>query len=215
MTAPLLLALDTATATASVALFDGEQVLAETTWVAGRAHSARLLLEVEAALARIGRGTGDLSGVVVAHGPGSFTGVRVAVSTAKGIAAGLGLPLWGVSTLAAAARGAAGGDLPVRAIVDAGRDRVATALFRDGQQVDEVRGASFAELGQLDRELTLLVGELPPAARAALAALSHLRLLPPAACLRRAGALAELGWELGQGGHAGDPATVDAVYLGR
>lgn len=215
MTPPLLLALDTATATASVALFDGEQVLAESTWVAGRAHSARLLNEVEAALARIGRERGDLSGVVVAHGPGSFTGVRVAVSTAKGIAAGLELPLWGVSTLASAARGAPGCDLPVRAVVDAGRERVATALFLGGQQVDEMRGVSFPELGHLDRKLTLVVGELPPALRAALSEHEHLRLLPAAACLRRAGPLAELGWALWQSGEPGDPATVDAVYLGR
>lgn len=215
MSPPLLLALDTATATASVALFDGEQVLAESTWVAGRAHSARLLDEVAATLARTGRERSDLSGVVVAHGPGSFTGVRVAVSTAKGIAAALELPMWGVSTLAAAARGAPGYQLPVRAVVDAGRERVATALFLDGQQVDEMRGVSFAELGQLDRDLTLLVGDLPPTLRAALAEYDHLRLLPPAVCLRRAGPLAELGWALWQSGEVGDPAAVDAVYLGR
>src|SRR5690349_18029225 len=99
MSEPLLLALDTSTSTASVALFDGHQVLSETTWRAGREHSTRVLLEVEIALERIGRSHEQLSGLVVARGPGSFTGVRVALSVAKGIAAGRGLPTWGVSSL--------------------------------------------------------------------------------------------------------------------
>ena len=97
--APLLLALDTSTSTASVALFDGQRVLSETTWQAGREHSIRLLVEVDAALERIGRTPSELTGLVVARGPGSFTGVRVALSVAKGMAAGLGIRVWGVSTL--------------------------------------------------------------------------------------------------------------------
>ena len=52
---PLLLALDTSTSTASVAVFDGQRVVSETTWLAGREHSTRLLVEVEAGLERIGR----------------------------------------------------------------------------------------------------------------------------------------------------------------
>src|SRR2546421_11246693 len=89
---PLLLALDTSTSTASVALFDGERVLSETTWLAGREHSTRLLVEVEIALERIGKTQTDLTGVVVARGPGSYTGGRVALSGAKGIAAALHIP---------------------------------------------------------------------------------------------------------------------------
>jgi len=122
--APLLLALDTSTSTASVALFDGQRVLSETTWQAGREHSTRLLVEVDAALERIGRTPSELTGLVVARGPGSFTGVRVALSVAKGMAAGLGIRAWGVSTLrpgprggrsrAAGPSGARGGPRPIR-----------------------------------------------------------------------------------------------------
>src|SRR5690348_10909012 len=68
---PLLLAMDTSTSTASLALFDGTQVLSETTWLAGREHSTRLLIEVQIALERIGREPTDLTGLVVARGPGS------------------------------------------------------------------------------------------------------------------------------------------------
>jgi tRNA threonylcarbamoyladenosine biosynthesis protein TsaB len=88
---PLLLALDTSTSTASLALFDGAQVLSETTWLAGREHSTRLLIEVQLAFERIGRDPAQLTGLVVARGPGSFTGVRVALSVAKGIAGGFGI----------------------------------------------------------------------------------------------------------------------------
>src|SRR3979411_2930269 len=106
--APLLLALDTSTSTASVALFDGQRVLSETTWQAGREHSTRLLVEVDLASERIGRPPAELTGLVVARGPGSFTGVRVALSVAKGMAAGLSIPVWGVSTLGALGFAASG-----------------------------------------------------------------------------------------------------------
>ena len=66
----MVLALDTSTATASVALYDGQRVLSETSWLAGREHSTRLLVEVEVALNRVGTTVSDLSGLVVACGPG-------------------------------------------------------------------------------------------------------------------------------------------------
>ena len=67
---PLLLALDTSTATASLALYDGEQVVSETTWQAGREHSSRLLGETVSAFQRVGLRPAQLTGLVVAHGPG-------------------------------------------------------------------------------------------------------------------------------------------------
>src|SRR5215831_2846543 len=132
MSAALLLALDTSTSTASLALFDGERVLSETTWLAGREHSTRLLIEVEVALDRVGKTATDLTGLVVARGPGSFTGVRVALSVAKGVAAGLGIPAWGVNSLDVVALAAQPADLPVRAVIEAGRGRYATALYANG-----------------------------------------------------------------------------------
>src|ERR1700724_867004 len=120
---PLLLALDTSTSIASVALFDGQRVISETSWLAGREHSTRVLVEVQAALARVAQTPQNLTGLVVARGPGSFTGVRVALSVAKGISAGLSLPLWGVSSLDVLADAAGLTDLPVRAVLEAGRGR--------------------------------------------------------------------------------------------
>ena len=210
---PLLLALDTSTSTASVALFDGQRVVSETTWLAGREHSTRLLVEMEVALERVGRTEQEVTGLAVARGPGSFTGVRVALSVAKGMAAGLGIPLWGVSSLDVLALAAGEVDLPVRAVLEAGRGRYASGLYRGKAAVEPPRLATLDELITLLHQETLVIGELAPDARERLKSRTPARLADPAACVRRAGFLAELGWRMAQRGEPGDPARVDAVYI--
>jgi tRNA threonylcarbamoyladenosine biosynthesis protein TsaB len=209
----VLLALDTSTRIASVAAFDGYQVLSETTWLAGREHSTRLLVEAETVLARIGRTPSELTGLAVARGPGSFTGVRVALSVAKGIAAGLGVPLWGVSTLDVMAAAAGEAEVPVRALVEAGRGRYATALYERRTCVEPPRLVTLEQLMDLLESPTLVIGELSPEARARLAQHQPVRLASPATSVRRAGFLAELGWQLGEAGEPGDPRVVDALYV--
>ena len=211
--APLLLALDTSTSVASVALFDGSRVISETTWVAGREHSTRLLVEVQYALDRVGRAIADVTGVVVACGPGSFTGVRVALSVAKGIAAGRGVPLWGVSSLDVVAAAAGPTSVPVQAVVEAGRGRVATALYRTGAPAAGARLMAVDQLGADLTEPTLVLGDIPEAVRVALATRPHALLGSTAGSLRRAGHLAELGWRRAHAGDPGNAAAVDALYL--
>ncbi len=210
----VVLALDTSTAVASVALYDGDAVLAETTWLGGRTHATRLLGEIDAALTLAGRTSDDIAGIAVARGPGSFTGVRVGLSVAKGMAAGLNIPVWGVGTLAVLAWSVVGQALPIRPVVEAGRGRFATALFAGQVCVETARTVTLAELADLARQPCLVVGELPPAARARLAADDVALLASPAAGARRAGYLAELGWRAAAVGDPGDPAAVDALYLG-
>jgi tRNA threonylcarbamoyladenosine biosynthesis protein TsaB len=207
-----LLALDTSTSTASVALFDGQRVLSETTWQAGREHSTRLLIEVDLAFERIGRTPTELTGLVVARGPGSFTGVRVALSVAKGMAAGLSIPVWGVSSLDVLAHAAGEVDLPVRALLEAGRGRYATALYVHGVPVQPARLATLDELSALIEEPTLVIGELSQEARTQLAGDHNTRLASAAAGVRRAGYLAELGWRQARSGDPGDPHVIDALY---
>jgi len=209
----LLLALDTSTRTAGVALFDGQQVLSETTWQAGREHSTRLLVEVEIALQRVGRAPAEVSGVVVACGPGSFTGTRVAISVAKGIAAGLAKPAWGVSTLDVMAAAAIDSGLPVRVLVEAGRARYATASYKDGACVEPPRLATLDQLVELIQGPTFVVGELAAEARVRLSEIEGVRMASVAASVRRAGFLAELGWRLAQSGDPGDPQAIDALYV--
>lgn len=111
----LILAFDTATDVATSALVIDGEVLGE------RASRAVTLLEdVDALLRQAGTHTRELQGLAVGTGPGSFTGVRIGLSTARGLALALGLPVAGVSTLDALAAGAPGG-LPV---IDARRREV-------------------------------------------------------------------------------------------
>jgi tRNA threonylcarbamoyladenosine biosynthesis protein TsaB len=118
----LTLAFDTATAVATSALVDGEEVLGE------RASRAQTLLEdVDALLRQAGAHPSELDRLAVGVGPGSFTGVRIGLAVARGLALSLDLPGSGVSTLAALAAGAPGG-LPV---IDAKRREVFTLL--DGE----------------------------------------------------------------------------------
>lgn len=111
----LMLAFDTATEVATSALVDDGEVLAE------RSSRARTLLEdVDALLRQGGANARDLDALAVGIGPGSFTGVRIGLATARGLALALELPGAGVSTLAALAAGAPGA-IPV---VDARRHEV-------------------------------------------------------------------------------------------
>jgi tRNA threonylcarbamoyladenosine biosynthesis protein TsaB len=111
----LTLAFDTATAVATSALVDDDEVLGE------RVSRAQTLLEdVDALLRQAGAHPSDLDRLAVGLGPGSFTGVRIGLATARGLALSLDLPGSGVSTLAALAAGAPGA-LPV---VDAKRREV-------------------------------------------------------------------------------------------
>jgi tRNA threonylcarbamoyladenosine biosynthesis protein TsaB len=210
----LFLALDTSTSTASVALFDGERVISETTWLAGREHSTRLLVEVDAALQRVGRRIEDLTGLAVACGPGSFTGVRVGLSVAKGMAAARGLPLWGVSSLdVTAAAVDVLPDLPVRVVLEAGRGRFATALYRNGACVEAARLATVDQLIPLLDHGTVVIGELAAEARQRVARESDALVVGAAGSVRRAGFLAELGWRRAEAGEPGDPRSVDAIYV--
>jgi tRNA threonylcarbamoyl adenosine modification protein YeaZ len=94
-----ILALDTATTVAVVALGDPDgALLAETSWTAGHRHGEELLVRIDRVLAEAGTGLPELSAIVVGTGPGAFTGLRVGLATAKGLAHGLGIPIVGVGT---------------------------------------------------------------------------------------------------------------------
>jgi tRNA threonylcarbamoyladenosine biosynthesis protein TsaB len=133
---PTLLALDTSGPAGSVAVGRGGHVLARVVLTRRAEHAARLVPAIAEALATRGLAARDVEGVVVGEGPGSFTGVRVAAATAKGLARALGVPLWAVSSLAGTAL--ACGGAPVRyALFDARQDRVYGACYRvaDGVEV--------------------------------------------------------------------------------
>jgi len=121
-----LLAVDTSTLTAGVALLDGERVLERRERVT--THSERLLPLVDELMREAGLQPGDLDGVACAAGPGSFTGLRIGLATAKGLCFATGKPLVLVSSLAALAARAPAGPT-VCATIDAFKGEVYAGLF--------------------------------------------------------------------------------------
>jgi tRNA threonylcarbamoyladenosine biosynthesis protein TsaB len=104
----MILVLDTATGTPVVALASADgTVMADRHWQSRHRHGEELLGRLEEALAEIGFSRRDLTGVVVGTGPGSFTGLRIGMATAKTIAYALGIPIVGVSSTRALALAAA------------------------------------------------------------------------------------------------------------
>ena len=129
MTGPLTLALDAATVRGSVAVVQGTRVLAQRE-VGMRSEGAeRLLPAVAAALAEAGVGVAELRRIVCGAGPGSFTGLRIAASIAKGLATARPVPLYGVSSLALLVAGAEPAPAPgtYLAVLDALRGDVFVA----------------------------------------------------------------------------------------
>jgi len=129
----LLLALDTATSAVTVALHDGERIVAEDSLVDARRHAETLTPMIASVVATAGRRPADLTGVAVGVGPGPFTGLRVGLATAVTLGLTLDIPVHGVCSLDALAHAAAGaGDGPSDFVVatDARRKEVYWARYR-------------------------------------------------------------------------------------
>lgn len=196
----MLLALDTSTSWASVAVFDGRDVLAEETWHAERRHGDELFPTIERLMSRAHTTLAGITRVAVATGPGSFTGLRVAIAAAQGIARGSGATLAGISTLDVLAYPHASSKVRTCALLPAGKTDWYAALYQERNRKWERRSPFLlGPLEELCRQLgthTLFVGELSEAAEATLRGLLGPKALfaVPASRMRRAGYLAELAW---------------------
>lgn len=126
-----LLAFETATESCSVALLAGERLFARSE-LAPRRHAELLLPMCDEVLAEAGLARRGLDAIAVGCGPGAFTGVRLAISAAQGIAFALGIPVVPVSSLAALALQAPDGDVPILAVVDARMGEIYAGWFRRG-----------------------------------------------------------------------------------
>lgn len=126
----LILAVDTTTPNGSAALLDGERLLAETAVAAAPTHSAVLLRSIDHLLAVRGAAVRDIEAFAVAAGPGSFTGIRIGLSTVKALAFASNKPAAAVSSLRALAfKLATDGDGWTAPMLDARKEEVYAALF--------------------------------------------------------------------------------------
>ena len=132
----MILALDTCLGASSVAILDGDRVLATRSEPMTRGHQERIGVVVREVAAEAGVGFPDLTRIAVTVGPGSFTGLRVGLAFAKGLATALSIPCVGVSTLEALAAGVAdregAGNGFVAAVLDARMSQVYLQVFDRG-----------------------------------------------------------------------------------
>ncbi|MGI8826105.1 MAG: tRNA (adenosine(37)-N6)-threonylcarbamoyltransferase complex dimerization subunit type 1 TsaB [Chloroflexota bacterium] len=214
----MILAIDTSTAQGSVALADAGDTLAEISWTMDGNHSCRLGRLMREVLGLQAISVGDLTAMVVATGPGSFSGTRVGISAGKGMAMSLGIPLVGVSTLDVIGFQGCHVSRRVRALLPAGRQQVYSGVY-EGTPSRFARVGALS-LSSLEEEVEragvdeLLAGE---GARDVAAALgSHAGILirePKTMRLRRAAFLAELGMRHLEAGGSDQLETLEPIYL--
>jgi len=215
----MLLAIDTSTGITGLALYGPDGPRAECVWESGRNHSAQLLPQLDALLRQFGAARGEIAAVAVALGPGSWSGLRVGLSVAKGLCLAGGLPLIGVPTLEALAYQQLPASAPVVPLIRLGRERFATAEFRGRERLERQapdRNLGLAEIVAEVRERVLFCGDLDEATRAELrrGLAAKAQFPTPAANLRRPAFLAELAWRRLQAGEQDDVATLEPIYLG-
>ena len=162
----LILAFETSAKAASVALLEDGKLLGESYQNTGLTHSQTIMVMAEDLLKQCGKTVADLSGIGVANGPGSFTGIRIGVAAAKGFAWGAELPCCGVSTLEAMAVSLGVWQGYVCPVMDARRSQVYNALFHVDcgkyTRIRDDRAISLLELGEDVKKLSepvFLVGD--------------------------------------------------------
>ena len=217
----LILAFETSAKAASVALTQDGNLLGESYQNTGLTHSQTLMVMAEDLLKQCSKTVSDLDAVAVAEGPGSFTGVRIGVAAAKGLAWGAELPCYGVSTLEAMAVSLGVYEGYVCPCMDARRNQVYNALFYVNQgkleRLREDRAIALAdlktELEQLNAPI-YLVGDGSRLTHKTLSAEIPNLILPPEHRLhQRAVGVAILAEAKAAAGESGDGAALTPNYL--
>jgi tRNA threonylcarbamoyladenosine biosynthesis protein TsaB len=214
----MLLALDTSTRVVGIALYDGSQVISESTWTSHDYHTVELAPAVVSAMQRSGLSVADLKVLAVATGPGSFTGLRIGLALAKGLALSSNLALVGIPSLDVLAAGQAPRPEPMAAVLRAGRGRLAVGWYELQKGVWKASGpAELMSAEQLNERIqspTLVCGELTEEERRYLARKRRIIILAsPANSVRRPACLAELAWKRWNAGQVDDPRLLAPIYL--
>jgi tRNA threonylcarbamoyl adenosine modification protein YeaZ len=215
------LAIDTSTNYASLAVLNGKEILAEFTWRCGQNHTTELYARLYFLLEKTGQDIKSADCIYVARGPGSFNGLRVGVSAAKGIAFSLGIPIIGISTLSCTAFQHAETGLPVCAIQNAGREEIAAAVYKmKRKKWSEVISEQITTLEALAtgiKDKTIFCGQFTPATALSIKKLFKTRAIIPCASgqLRRAAYLADLGLTRFEAKDFDNVSTLQPLYLRR
>ena len=213
----MILAIDTATRWLGLALHDSTTILAEYGWHCANNHTIELAPAISQILQQTHVATAHLTGLAVAIGPGSYTGLRVGLAFAKGLAIAHQIALIGIPTLdiVAAAQPENEGGLAV--VAEAGRSRIWLGRYKwqKGWQAiaDPTLNSWENLLAEQEGPLTF-VGEInQPSAKLIRAAGKGFRLSSATNNTRRAGYLAELGWQRLRRGRANEARSLAPTYL--
>lgn len=226
----MILALDTATRQAGLALYDGESIRAENIWrTTDKHHTEWLVPAIENAFKQAGITPKALTAVAVTIGPGSYTGLRVALSVAKGLVAALGIPLIGINALDVAASPFLVEGQALCVGIPIGRGRFAYHFYQ--RAVDDptsVYAPTIVEIGTIEKISTIIreqysdlsikiVSELSLQEReqfwSLLSNLALVDIIPNVLAMRRPGIVAWLASQRLQNGESDDPHTLEPIYL--
>ena len=215
----MLLAIDTATHFAGLALYDQGQVLAEESWYSAMTHTVELMPRIRRLLSTHQLAAESLAGIGVSLGPGSFTGLRIGLAAAKGMALPYRLPLVGIPTLDVVAYPFQNTGQPVWAVIRAGRGRIGAACY---EQVEEEWTqntpptlTTFEGLSDLATEPAVFTGEIDDQGFTLLSERlgQAATIATPALRVRRPACLAELAAARLARNDVDDVATLAPIYL--
>ena len=215
----MILALDTSTRNIGIAIYDGVQVFSENIWTSHNFHTVELAPAVVVTLSRAGIEIQNIKLLAVATGPGSYTGLRIGMALAKGIALARHLPIIGIPTLDIVAESQpVSPGYTLAAILQVGRGRLAVGWYIPSDDHwllnPPIQVMDVLKLSHLIHEPTMVCGELTEEQQHTLARkYKNVILASPAHSLRRPSLLAELAWKRWQAGDVDDPATLSPTYL--
>jgi tRNA threonylcarbamoyladenosine biosynthesis protein TsaB len=210
------LSIDTASELASIALSVDGKMTAEITWRCHRNHTVELLPAIERLLSQSQVERMDLAAVFVCAGPGMYTGLRVGISTAQGLARGLGIPALAVGRLELDAYPHAGFPGSVVGLHRAGRGDLAWAAYSGSpwRELSPPMLSKPEEIAACIEGPALLAGEVDEETAGRIRGpRDDIAVAPPAGSVRRAGTLAELGFKRLLAGEAGEAALLRPIYL--
>lgn len=215
----MLIALDTSTTQSGLACYDQGGLMGECAWQSGRNHTAHVLSQLDMLLHHTHYRPADIQAVAVATGPGSWSGLRVGLSIAKGLALAGEVPLIGVGTLDALAYQHHRPFMSIYPLIRLGRERFATAEFLYGeawQRLSDYRNVSLDELCATIHDHTMFCGDIDPDTREQLRhRIDGQAYFPGApATLRRPGYLAYLAWQRFVASDYDDTTHLEPIYLG-
>jgi len=214
----MILAVDTSNRTMGLCLFDGSQVLAENTWQTENYHTVELAPAVDRMLKHCKVTPRNLELLAVALGPGSFTALRIGLAFIKGISLAVHRPVAGIATLDVVASAMLPSDMPLIALLQAGRGRLAFETYhcvnQEWKAQGDLQSGTVEDLAASVQQPTLVCGEMNVLQRQYLVQkCNQAHLATPALCVRRPALLAQIAWERWQAGLVDEKAPLNLIYL--